>query len=654
MNNDDLFKKGDVFGRRYEVLDLLGKGGFGVVYLVHDRHLKILVALKTFRDEFLADPKARDAFKKESLLWVSLENHPHILAAQLVNETNGRLFVSMDYIAPDAQGRVSLHDHLISTNGPLDANQALGWAIQFCLGMEHAQTHGIKCHRDIKPSNILITQDYTLKIADFGLAAAAAKAWDKSDSRCNSVETSEGAIGFAFSVTRTEGRMRCGTPGYMAPEVYRCESADLRSDIYSFGLVLWQMATGSRVPPFIVPYHGDIETYLLGVYRQQMAEKLQILQDPLGLIIERCLRAVPSERYRSFQELRGALESVWNQRTGTEYPIPQVEEKTADFWSNKGSALCALGQYDESIKCYDNALENNPHHKSAWNGKGIALNHLSRLEEAIECYDKVLEIDPGCADAWNNKGVILDALRRFREALICYNTVLVIDSQHVSIWVNKGNTLNTLRRHEEAIHCFDNELAINPRCTEAWSNKGVALGKLGLHENAIVCYDKALEIDPQFTSAWNNQAISFLALGQHEKAIGCLDKLLAINSQNAKAWSGKGYTLNKVRRYEEALYCLEKALEIDSRCANTWYNKGDALKELRQYDNAIDCYDKALAIDPRLAVAWYGKAQSKAATGYALDAIRTLRKFLKLVPPADPDNIATVRQWLRNLESKGI
>src|ERR1017187_989778 len=274
MSNDVFYKKGDVIGGKYEVRDTLGKGGCGIVYLVYDRELKALVALKTFRDELLANPKARSAFKKESLLWVNLEEHPHILAARWVSEVSGRLFVSMDYIAPNALGRVSLHHHLATANGPLDTNQVLGWAIQFCLGMEHAQAHGLECHRDIKPGNILIAPDWTLKIADFGLAGATAMAWDSSNAHSSSLVTEGGEAGFGFSITRTEGRMRCGTPGYMAPEVYRFERADTKSDIYSFGVVLWQMAAGSPVPPWTVPWRGDRESYERAVYEQQMAERL--------------------------------------------------------------------------------------------------------------------------------------------------------------------------------------------------------------------------------------------------------------------------------------------------------------------------------------------------------------------------------------------
>ena len=148
------FKKGDVVGSAFEVLRKLGEGGFGVVYLVRHRESGGLFALKTFRDEFLADPQTREAFKREASLWSNLQTHPCVVVARWVQEIHGCLFVMMDYVPADSAGRVSLGDYL--GNGPIDANTALKWGIQFCQGMEHAAAHGIRCHRETLNKEVIV------------------------------------------------------------------------------------------------------------------------------------------------------------------------------------------------------------------------------------------------------------------------------------------------------------------------------------------------------------------------------------------------------------------------------------------------------------------------------------------------------------------
>ncbi len=682
----EIYKNGDVIGGKFEIHGTLGKGGFGVVYLAYDLGIKEVCALKTFRDELLADAAAREAFKKEALLWVNLEEHPFILAAQWVEQFSGRLFVAMDYVAPDDKGRASLADHLARAGGLLDADQTLKWAIQFCLGMEHAQAHGIKFHRDIKPANILITQDGTLKISDFGLAAAAEVAWHGTGGRGGSLVTRGPEGGFGLSLMQTGGKARCGTPGYMAPEIYRGEGADIRSDIYSFGLVLWQMAAGSSVPPFVVPYRGDLEGYLRQIYEQQMTGRVPRVDGFLGPVIERCLCPKPAERYGSFGELREALEPILERKTGKKIEVPQVGEKTAVFWNNKGVSLNTLGRHEEAIGCLDKALAIDPRDVAAWLNKGNALAALGRLEEenncydqalaidprdarawghkgnalyalgrraeAVNCYDQALAIDPRDAVAWYNKGVLLAALGRRAEAISCYDQALAIDPRNKEAWNNKGIALDALGRHEEAIKCYDQALAIDPRDAMVWYNKGTALADLGRRAEAIGCYDQALAIDRRYAKAWSNKGNSLGTLGRHEEAILCDDRALAIDPRDARAWGDKGNALYALGRHEEAINCYDQALAIDPREAVAWYNKGNALDDLGRRAEAISCYDQALAIDPRDAKAWDNKALSEDALGRRREAALSYRKFIELAPPQYAQVVAQARQRLLELESK--
>jgi serine/threonine protein kinase len=123
-------RKGVFLGGKYEVYDVLGHGGFGVVYLVYSHVTKTAFAMKTFRDEFFRDASIKERFRREANLWIDLQRHPCIVQAYFVEEITGRLYVGMEYVAPDKEGLNSLDGYL--ARRPPDLAQSLRWAIQIC------------------------------------------------------------------------------------------------------------------------------------------------------------------------------------------------------------------------------------------------------------------------------------------------------------------------------------------------------------------------------------------------------------------------------------------------------------------------------------------------------------------------------------------
>jgi tetratricopeptide (TPR) repeat protein len=615
------FKRGDVVGGEYEIYKLLGEGGFGEVYLARQRESGVPCALKTIRTELLVHAASREAFKREALLWINLEQHPFILVARVVREFSRRLFVGMEYIGPDARGRTSLADHLATTRGPLDKDRSLKWAIQFCYGMEHALQRGIKCHRDIKPTNALITQDGILKITDFGLALGADAAWKE---KTGSVVTQKDGGSFGLSLLQADGRRVCGTPGYIAPEIFLGKQADERSDIYSFGLVLWQMAKGSSVPPFHVPYEkvANIEEYLRRVFDQQMEKHVPDAGGPMQLAIERCLIPEPSQRYASFEELRRELELICRRRTGSVVEPPKAGARTAGFWNNRGLSLDELGRHEEAIVCYAKALEIDSRDVNTWSNKGSALGALGRHQEAIACLDKALHLDAESAPAWSNKGSALDALGRYEEALACFAKALQVDPQNSVIWNNKGNALYALARYDEALTCFAESARIDPHYASAWTGQALALRAKGRHKEAGACLAKAEEIDPQCPDDWKRVAA---AGGDHQTALNSFKR-------DAATWGTRGTDLLKAGLYEEALASFARALEIDTRFGGAWYNRGSAFSSLGRHEEALTCYTQALDIDPQLFDAWERKAHALALLGRHEEAVTCFTKALELAP----------------------
>jgi serine/threonine-protein kinase len=212
--------KGTVFAGRYEILGSLGKGGMGAVYRARDQRLDEVVALKVLRTDVLQeDPTLRERFKQELRLARKI-THRNVLRTHDFDEAGGVPYISMEYI-----DGVTLKD-LIQSKGALPAGVGLRIAKQMCHGLDAAHRQGV-VHRDIKPQNMLILPETgELKIMDFGIA-----------------RVSEVKGGEASGLT-TAGTVM-GTPDYMPPEQAQGRPADFRSDIYSLGVVLFEMFTGS-------------------------------------------------------------------------------------------------------------------------------------------------------------------------------------------------------------------------------------------------------------------------------------------------------------------------------------------------------------------------------------------------------------------------
>jgi len=609
-------KKGDRIGSTFNIYDVLGRGGFGIVYLVYDLELRKICALKTFRDELLADPQARLAFKREASHWVDLGAYPYILSAHSVLEILHRLYVRMDYVAPDEEGRVSLA-HCLRGNSrtKIELEKQLEWGVQFCLGMEHANKHGISCHRDIKPENILITSDGVLKISDFGLAVVSEAASSGEISRSSQANASEdGYIG--LSLVKAGKRNLCGTPGYIPPEVYRGEVADVRSDLYSFGLVLWQMAAQSPVPRFSQHFlKGDIEAYLRTVYETQMASQAPPVDGPMEPIITKCLCRQPADRYGSFTELRKEPETLLWRQAGKSVEVPGETQKSADSWYHHGVSLVVVGRHEESLAAFDQALQLAPRDPKSLVSRAAALSNLGHNSECIQSCDEALLIDPKYVRAYFTKGVALQRLQQKTAALACFEQCVILSPNYYFAWHNKSCCLTDLNRLDDALASCDRVIALQPRYPKSWNLKGSILAKQNRRREALSCFDEALKRDPQFATALVN----------------------------------KGLSLSQLKQLSDAILCYDAALAIDPNLALAWSEKGRNLLILKKYSKAIECYNKALALEPKFAMRWYNKGVAEDKMGYFKDAVASLSKFLELAQPEDQMRVPAVRARIQRL-----
>jgi eukaryotic-like serine/threonine-protein kinase len=267
----------------YTVVRVLGSGGMGEVFEARDARLNRPVALKVIRGDVIADPARRQRLEQEARA-AALLNHPHIVTLHSLEEHAGVLFITMELLEGS-----TLKDAQPAQGFPID--RILRMAIQLTDGLAAAHAAGI-VHRDLKPANVMLTRAGGLKVLDFGLAKS------NVDRAVASVKT---------DTLSTDGSL-LGTAPYMAPEVIEGGEADTRSDIFSLGIVLFEMATGRR------PFEGATPLAVItGILRDQppLANALngEIPQE-LGRLIDRCLAKTPSLRRQSAADLRADLEDL--------------------------------------------------------------------------------------------------------------------------------------------------------------------------------------------------------------------------------------------------------------------------------------------------------------------------------------------------------
>jgi len=483
---------------RWEIHKILPPGGMGIVYVVYDHHFQVPAALKTFKEE--AFGRSRDVayfFTQEALAWIDLGRHENITHARSVETINWQEFLCLEYVSGGDLGNWIGTPRLTE-----DLPQVLRFAIQFCDGMIYARSRGIQVHRDIKPANCLITRDLTLKVTDFGLA----KIFDGTQEAGTGTSAQEAEApnigGLSIGVTRT-GRA-AGTCTHMAPEQFDdAKHVDVRADIYSFGIMLYQMITGR------VPFRGRTWEELEGQHKTQLPPLVP--GDPsLAAVVATCLAKQPTLRFPDFTSLRARLATIFEIVTGEPAPQPVTDlRRDSNDWHRKADALAELGYRIEAVASYDRALELNPHCEETWFNKGVLLAHLGSYKEALACYDRALELNPRNEIGWSHKAIVL----------------------------------GKLGRHEQKVACCDRALELNPRYEEARFIRGVALANLGRYEDALACYN---EVSIDVPAACFNKGIILAKLGRHEEALTCFNRSACFPCKEKFA------LLRKLGRHEEA------------------------------------------------------------------------------------------------------
>ncbi|RPJ87116.1 MAG: serine/threonine-protein kinase, partial [Acidobacteria bacterium] len=271
----------------YQLLTPLAKGGMGEVYLAMDTRLKRKVAIKLMPVDSGADRERVRRFEQEALAASAL-NHPNILTVHEIGETEGRKYIVAEYVDGE-----TLRERIGLRNQRIRPDEAVRIAVQIAGALDSAHAAGI-IHRDIKPENVMVRPDGLVKVLDFGLAKVSLARREPEGGALERLSTQDGIV--------------MGTAAYMSPEQARGQELDRRTDIFSLGVLLYEMLGARR--PFEGPTTSDVIAAVLTHDPAPLSASCPDVSASLEGIVSRCLEKDPDKRFQSAGELRSALEAV--------------------------------------------------------------------------------------------------------------------------------------------------------------------------------------------------------------------------------------------------------------------------------------------------------------------------------------------------------
>ncbi|HEX3353024.1 MAG TPA: protein kinase [Terriglobales bacterium] len=642
----------------YEILALLGAGGMGEVYKARDTRLQRVIALKILPAEKVADPGRKQRFLIEAQA-ASRLNHPNIVTIHDISEQNGICFIAMEYVAG-----VTL-EQAISAGG-LALEQVMNYAAGMADALAAAHSAGI-IHRDLKPANIIITEDGRAKLLDFGLAKL--------------VEPSLPAGEAETATLRTESGVIMGTAVYMSPEQAEGRELDPRSDIFSFGLVLYEMLCGQRA------FRGDSWISTLAAILHTEPRPLRQIKAEIPAAVEqhvtRCLRKDPAQRFQTMLEVRQALaEAASSAATSAVGAVPAATRQAAtsiavlpflNLSADKENEYFSDGLAEEII----NVLAKLPELRVIARTSAFAFrgkeNDLRTIGEKLRV-GTVLE------------GSVRRAGNRVRVTVQLIN---VADESHLWSEQYDREITDIFAIQDDISQAIGNALKVKiaapPNRTgniEAFQNylKGLYWYQRYSQESlakAKEAFEQALQHDPGFAPAYAGLAVFYYGLGalsvkrmidMAPLAKAAAAQALLIDPTLSEAHSVLGliagsveynwnsaerhfraamavdpvpplvrvryalYFLTPLRRFDEAVAQYQRALETDPLSMMVHFCLAFALYCQRRYGAAVEHAAKAVDLYPDYWLVHFGMGLAHSQNGSLQQSIVSLEKTVQLSP----------------------
>jgi eukaryotic-like serine/threonine-protein kinase len=653
---------GTDFGPRYHVQSLLGSGGMGKVYKARDRELDRTVAIKVLRPDLMTDPMAMQRFKHELLLASSI-SHPNILRIHDLGEYNGVKFISMAYVDG---GDLT---QLIRKEGRLPLERVLNIMRQLAAAL--AAAHGVNVvHRDLKPQNILLGSGDHIYVTDFGIA--------------KTLESDR------TSVTRTGAVL--GTPLYMSPEQVEGKPVDHRSDLYTYGLIFYEMLTG------VLPFTGDTTFQLMYQRVHQLPKRPETvipdLPPYLSRICLKCLEKEPANRYQSATEILSDLDlkhAPTHTRT-VQITLPVIDKKLSLISASAGvlllAGLLAIPQVRDFVFRHKPA-ETTSGIPSLKEGKFVAvlpmrvvgdqasLNYVADgMVEALSAkLFQLRDVHTASASAIQKlrpSSKLDDTARQLGVNLVISGTLQGSgDKLRVTaslddatsgrrLWSQEfsGMQQDLLTLEDQIYARVVDALALKPTAEEAARSgmhptenieaydlylrgRNAMRGQLDVHnvETAIGFFEGAVKKDPSFALAYTGLADASLRMYREKKDSVWAQKALSASQQAgrlddnlAEVHAALGGVYSATGKSAEAITELRRALELAPNSDEAYRRLGDAYRSSGRKEDAIQAYKKGIDVSPYYWFNWNALGTAYYRFGDNQKALDAFKRVTELEP----------------------
>ncbi|MFA6243551.1 MAG: protein kinase [Candidatus Hydrogenedentales bacterium] len=355
------WSEGDVILGIYEVRRLLGRGGMGNVYQVYHRGWDQDLAVKCPKAEVLSARGGAESFERECEMWVNLGLHPNVASCYYVRRLGGVPRVFAEYVTGGTLSQWIHSGHLYRGSREQIIERVLDIAIQFAWGLRYSHAQGL-VHQDVKPLNVLMTKEGVAKVTDFGLSRALYVASGAPETRSS------------------KGLGSRGTPAYCSPEQASRGVMSQATDIWSWGISLFEMFVGDVTWMAGQMADGALDQYLeLGPENERAPE----MPDSILDLLRACFRDDPSQRPAGMADILSTLEAVYKDIVGQSYPraVPQAAETTADRLNNRAVSLLDLGKQEEADQLWERALRYEPNHPESTYNRALRAWRIGRTTD---------------------------------------------------------------------------------------------------------------------------------------------------------------------------------------------------------------------------------------------------------------------------------